>query len=77
MPKHPMQSRSGVIENIPKHMRRPPPLMPPNMKPQMIDLRDEPENHKLGKRIIHTEDIENIDDESPAQYQRNHKNLKR
>lgn len=77
MPKNLMQSRAAGMENIPKHIRRPPPLMPSQMKPQMIDLRDEPEYQKLGKRIIHAEDVENIDEEPPMQYQRSQKTIKR
>lgn len=77
MPKNLMQSRAAGMENIPKNMRRPPPMMPHHMKPQMIDLRDEPEHQKLGKRVIHAEDVENIEDESPVQYQRSQKTLKR
>lgn len=77
MQKHPMQSRIGGLENIPKNMRRPPPIMMTNQKPQMIDLRDEPDHQKLGKRYIQTEDVENIEEESPTVYHRNQKSIKK
>lgn len=69
-----MQPRQAFVENLPKQIRRPP---HPHQyqKPPMIDLRDDPENLKLGKRMVAADDVENIDEESPRQHHRHGQKL--
>jgi hypothetical protein len=71
-----MQPRQGGLENIPKQIKRPPQIHQ-YQKPPMIDLRDDSDNLKLGKRMVVNGDVENIDEESPQQYRASHKLVKR
>jgi hypothetical protein len=71
-----MQPRQGGLENIPKKIRQPPQLQH-YQKPPMIDLRDDTDNLKLGKRMAVTDDVENIEDGSPQQLRAAHKLVKR
>lgn len=69
--------QGGGIENIPKQVRRPYQMPAPQTKPQMIDLRDEPDTYKLGKRVNQSNDVENIEEDSPHTYQRGAKQVKK